>query len=294
MLGATRMGRDEIRYQLLAQPRFAVDTQEQVTKAQIVLPRRLAHEFQDRIRAMLGCHLQSSGHMARYQLLGVRFAHQIVANTGPHKSVLHVRQFVHRTQDVQQRSKILIQIFAYSRLQATGACTFLTKRHILAVHSVHVRRWSTQVADDAVPIRQAAQTLYLAQDGCLAATHYLLALVGRDGAERATAKTAAMHTYRPLDHVVRRNAFVLVFGVRRVLIRQIEHGIQLFGRHRRIGRIDHHVLFPHRLYQRGLMDLVGLNLHQAEVLSMFAFVAYGFFVRSQMDCILRQVGDIVG
>ena len=74
--------------------------------------------------------------------------------------------------------------------------------HVLAMHSVHVRRGSTEVGDDAVEIRQAAEPLYLAEDRSLGAGYDLLALMGRDSAEGAAAETTAMHADGPLDHLV--------------------------------------------------------------------------------------------
>ena len=52
---------------------------------------------------------------------------------------------------------------------------------------------------------------YLAQNALLRTTGDELALMGRDGAEGTSAKTAAMDVDAELNHVVSRNALTLVF-----------------------------------------------------------------------------------
>ena len=123
-----------------------------------------------------------------------------------------------------------------------------------------------------MPIGQAAQSLNLAKDRGLGARDNLLALVGGDRTERTASETAAVHTNGPFDHVVSRYPFVLVFGVRRVLVRQVVDSVELLGGKRWIRRIDDHKTVSNRLYQRLLVDFVGFDFYESEVLRVLTFV----------------------
>ena len=241
---------------------------------------------------MLGCDFESSGDMTGDELAGIGFGHEVIANAGTDESMLDIRQSIDRAVDIQEGSEILIEVLADRRLQARRSRTALADRHILAMHAVHICRRSSEVGDDAVEIRQTAQPLYLAEDRSLGARDDLLALMGRDSTERATAKTTAVHADRPLDHVVSRDAFVLVFGVRRILEGQIIDSVELLGRHRRVRRIDHHPSVTDRLDEGRLVDLIGLDLHEAEILRMGAFVLDGLLMGCEHDSVLRELGFV--
>ena len=71
--------------------------------------------------------------------------------------------------------------------------------------------------------------------------------MGGDGAEGTTAKTTSMDVDGELDHIVGRNALVLIFNMRYARVRQVERSIQLLGSHGRIGRIDHNIIVTHFL-----------------------------------------------
>ena len=127
MFGTRRMGRDEIRNELLVETRFTVDTQKQFAETQIVAPRRFAHNLQYRIGTMLRSYFQSSRYMAGDELTGIFIAHEVVTDTRTDEGMIDVRQLIHRSVYIEQRSKILIKILTYYRLEATGARTFLAK-----------------------------------------------------------------------------------------------------------------------------------------------------------------------
>ena len=101
----------------------------------------------------------------------------------------------------------------------------LAEGGVFAVHTVHIRRRSSQVRDDAAPLGKRLQLFDLAQDGRFGARDDLLALMGRNGAERATSETATVHTDRETNHLIGGNTLVFIFGVRQVLERQVVDGI---------------------------------------------------------------------
>ena len=60
-------------------------------------------------------------------------------------------------------------------------------------------------------------------------------------------ETAPVDIHRVAYHLVGRDALALVFGMGHARIGQVERGIYLLGRHRRIGRIDHGIAAVHTL-----------------------------------------------
>ena len=145
-----------------------------------------------------------------------------------------------------------------------------------------------------MPIGELTEPLYLAQDGGFGTGDDLLALMGGDGTERTAAKTATVHADGPFDHVVCRDALVLVFGMRRVLIRQVVYGVELLGCDGRIRGVDNDILLPYPLDEGRLMDLIRLDLNKAEVLRMLALVLQGLFVGGEHDRVGRNLALIGG
>ena len=104
---------------------------------------------------MLRGDLQSSGHVARDELARILLVHEVIPDTRADKSVLHIRQFIDGLEDVNDGPEILIEVLADIGLQATGAGTLLAERLILTRDTVHVRRRTTEVGDDPMPVRQS-------------------------------------------------------------------------------------------------------------------------------------------
>ena len=186
--------------------------------------------------------------------------------------MLDVGQFIDGAVYIDEGLEVSIEVLTDGRLETGRSGTSFAEGYVLAVHHIHVRRRSTEVGDDTVPVRQLAEPLYLAEDGSLGAGDDLLALMGGDGTESTTAETPAMHAHRPFNHVVGRDALVLVLGMRRVGERQVVDGIELLSCHGRVRGVDHDVAVANRLDERRLMNLIGLYLHEAEVLRMLALV----------------------
>ena len=66
--------------------------------------------------------------------------------------------------------------------------------------------------------------------------------MGRDGAEGATAKTAAMEAYGELDHLVGRDALAFVFGMRQSGVGEVERVVELVLGKWLIGGINDEVV----------------------------------------------------
>ena len=65
--------------------------------------------------------------------------------------------------------------------------------------------------------------------------------MGGDGAESTSAETAPMQTYRELDHVVSRDAFSFVFGMRQTGVGEVERVVKLVLCEGLIRRVDDEV-----------------------------------------------------
>ena len=118
--------------------------------------------------------------------------------------------------------------------------------------------------------------------------------MGRDGAERTTAKTAAMDVDGELNHLVGGNALALVFWMRIARIGQVERSVQLFRSHRRIGRVDHHVASIDTLQQALGMHHIRLFLNMAEVLCLCALVLQTLLMAVEYDVALSNAtGNIL-
>lgn len=70
-LPASRVGRYEIRNELLAQVFLAVDTVKDTLELMKLLEGRLAHQMEHPVRSMFGSHFQSSADMAADKFAGI-------------------------------------------------------------------------------------------------------------------------------------------------------------------------------------------------------------------------------
>ena len=164
-------------------------------------------------------------------------------------------------------------------MDARGAGALAAGVEVLAAHAVHVGRRASQIAQRTFEIRHLRHLTHFAQDALAAARGNEFALMGRDGAEGASAEAAPVERHRMAYHVVGGNALAPVFGMGQTRVGQIERGVDLLRRHRGIGRIDHHIV----LHQHGSLHAVALFLHVAEVLGVLAGLAQTFLVGMQHD-----------
>lgn len=117
----------------------------------------------------------------------------------------------------------------------------LARLQVFPLHAVHVGRRAAQVGKITLEIGHFRDLPDFFENTFLAAVDDELALMGRNGAERTSSETSPMQVYRKLDHLVRRDAFSLVFGMGQTGVGQIERMVDFILRHRRIGRIDHYI-----------------------------------------------------
>ena len=97
---------------------------------------------------------------------------------------------------VDERTMVGLEVSAEGGHRATIARTTAAEVGVLPFHAPHVGRWAAEVGDDTVEVVALHDGLHLAEDGGLAATGYLLALVRRNGAEGTTAKASTVDVHR--------------------------------------------------------------------------------------------------
>ena len=115
--------------------------------------------------------------------------------------------------DVKQGSVVGVEILADVGMDARGTFALVAKVQVLAVHGIHICRWTTQITEITFEVGHLCDGLDLFENTLLAARSDEFSLMGRNGTESATAKTAPMQTDGELDHLVGRDAFALVFRV---------------------------------------------------------------------------------
>ena len=71
-------------------------------------------------------------------------------------------------------------------------------------------------------------------------------------------------------------------------VRQVERGVELFGGHWRVGRIDDRIDIIHLLEQTLCVSFVGFLLDVSEILGMRLLVAKAFFVAVKHDIIALE------
>lgn len=102
----------------------------------------------------------------------------------------------------------------------------LTGFEVAAVHTIHIGGRSSKVRDVTFEIGHGNYLLGLSQNAFFRAANDKLALMGRDGAEGATAEASPVDVDGELDHLVGRNRLPLIFGMRQTGVGQIVGCIQ--------------------------------------------------------------------
>ena len=106
-----------------------------------------------------------------------------------------------------------------------------------------------------------------------------------------------MDVHAVLDHVVGRDALAFVLGVRLTRVGKVEGRVELFGGHRRIGRVNDHIATANGLEQTLGVHHVRLLLDMTEVLGLGAFVAQTLLVAVKHNVVvggLDACGEIDG
>ena len=201
---------------------------------------------------MFRSYFHASTHMLGYQFAGILgsaavhvrvFAfilQQVITYTASDETVLYARQSIYRMIDVEQWTVVCIQVRAYFGMDARWALAAPAFSLVPSLHGIHIGAGTAQVAQISFEVGHPGDGFHLAEDTILASADDEFPLVGGDGAEGTSTETSAVDIDRELNHVVSRNTFSLVFGMRQTGIRQIERVIQFALRHGRVGRIDYY------------------------------------------------------
>ena len=120
---------------------------------------------------------------------------------------------------------VTIQVGTYFRVYARRSFTFPADILIPSVHHVHIGGRASQVAQITLEVRQLYHIFYFFQDGFFASAYDELPLMRRNSTESATTEAAPVDIDGELYHVVCRNAFPFIFGMRQTSIRQVERVI---------------------------------------------------------------------
>ena len=179
--------------------------------------------------------------------------------------------------EFDKRTVVGLEVAAHGGLDATEAGAPFAEFLVAARHAVHVGRGAAEVGDNTVEVGTLNQLVHLAQNRVFGTRGYLFALMGGDGAERATTKTTAMDVDRVLYHLVGWNGTALfVFGMGQAEIGQIERGIDFVCSHRGLGRIDHHIAVAVPLDEGGALYLVAFLLDDMIVFGLTTLALLAF------------------
>ena len=224
-------------------------------------------------------------------LVGAAVEQQVVAHAAADKTLLDAGQGVYCVVDVEQTAVVGIQVRADARVDARGTAALGAGLAVLAPHAVHVGRRAAKVREVTLEVGHLYHLFHLFQDALFGPTGNELALMGGDGAEGAAAEAATMDVDRELDHLVGRYHLALVLGMRQPGVREVKRGIELFGGHGRIGRVDHGIACAHRLQQPPGVHLVGFFLDVPEVFGLCALAFQTCLMAVEHDVV---VGDAAG
>ena len=165
-----------------------------------------------------------------------------------------------------------IEIRADLRSQAGRSFTLSAKSFIRPVHSVHVCRGASQIAQISFEVGHIDDLFYLFENGLFGTGGNEFALMCRNGAECTSAEAPSMQIDREFYHFVCRNCFSSVFGVGHTGIRKVERGIYFRFGHGRIRRIDHNCPLSHALPKSLGVVFIGFFLDVLEIFRLLPFV----------------------
>ena len=255
---------------------------------------------------MFRCHLQSARHVAQdefarivvgrlaQRLVLIRMQEKVVSHAAADEALLDAREGINGAVDVENRTVVGIEVGAHRWRDARRPFAAGAERLVFPVHHIHVGRRSAEVREIALEIGHGNDLLHLAQDALFRAAHDEFALMGRDGAEGATAEAAAMDVDREFDHLVGRNAFPLVFGVWQSRVGKIKRAVDLRRCHWRERRVDHRPAVGHALQKALRMQFVALFFDVAEVGGIFLLVGQAFLVGEKRDVVIAETAWDVG
>ena len=251
-------------------------------------------------------HLQSARHVAQdefarivvgrlaQRLVLIRMQEKVVSHAAADEALLDTGEGINGAVDVENRTVVGIEVGAHRWRDARRPFAAGAERLVFPVHHIHVGRRSAEVREVALEIGHGNDLLHLAQDALFRAAHDEFPLMGRDGAEGATAEAAAMDVDREFDHLVGRNAFPLVFWMWQSRVGKIKRAVDLRRCHWWKRRVDHRPAVGHALQKALRMQFVALFFDVAEVGGIFLLVGQAFLVGEKRDVVIAETAWYVG
>ena len=205
-LGASRMRGDEVGDQLIGQLLPAANAVEIRVELFEQGERRFAHQFQYVLLGVFGRHFEPArGVVFEHRLQIGRPVEQVVTDAAADKGFLDAFDGADFLIQSQQRPVVVVEVGARLRVEARRAAALAAQFAVAAAHAVHVGRGGPDIGEIPLEPRHFRDFLHLGQYRTFAARVDELALMGRDGAERAASETAAVDVHRVFDHLPRRD-----------------------------------------------------------------------------------------
>src|SRR5215469_794483 len=238
LVARTRMGRDEVRDEVLLLAGLARVAVEQLLEAVVGADPRLHHHRQRPVRNRLRGDLQIAAGVVLGQLLHIlrRLDSQVITHAGGDEDFADAGQPADLAVEIDQRRVIGVEVGTDPRKDAGRPAAGALDLAAAAGKPVHVGRRTAEVGDDAGEARYlVADRLHLTDDGALRAALDDAPLVLGDGAEGTAAEAAALDRDREADHLVGGNVDLPVNRVRPAAIGALVDPIHL-RRSQRDGR----------------------------------------------------------
>ena len=287
LLRAPGVRGDEVGNQLIGQTGLSANAVEVVVQPLEEREGRLAHEPQHALLGVLGGDLQPPrGVVADDGFEIGRVVEQVVADAAPDECFFYPFHGADLFVEGEQRPVVVVEVGADLRMETRGPAALRAERSVAPSHAVHVGRRGPDVGEIALERGHADDPFDFGEDRALAARVYELALMGRDGAERAAPEAAAVDVDRMLDHLPGGDvALAAVARMGRSLVGEVERVVELLGRKDGVGRRHDDMAVAHGFDQRrhGLHE-IALGLDDGEVLAEGPLVAHALLEGMQPDC----------
>ena len=255
------MGRYEIRDKVLLLASLFREPVKQLLEAIIGANTRLHHLVQRSALGMLRRNFQVAADMMRNEFPDVFriFNREVVAKTGGNQHLLDTRQCARLTVERRKRGMIGIQVAADSGEDAARAPACSLDFAALAGKSIHVRRRTAEIGDNACKSGYGVTNLFdFLKNRLFRAILNNAAFMLGYGAEGTATETTTHDIYRESDHFICRDARIAVRSVRHTCVWHAKNVVHLGRAQGQRRRIDPEVPLFVCLYQGTLIARVCL------------------------------------
>ena len=164
---------DEVGDDLLVEVLLTADAVEDALELLELAEWWFAHVMEHPVAGMFGSHLQTSADMAGDELSGVfpgcsvgslvlaLVQQQVVAHTTADEALLNAGKGIDGMVDIEQLGVVGIEVGAYLRMDTAGALALLAGIEVATVHTVHVGRRTSEIAEIAFEVRHLDNLLHL-------------------------------------------------------------------------------------------------------------------------------------